>query len=83
MVVCMREEAKRFDSEAIVCEVAATMGATKPAQRMPSILLRMFNVVLVLSCSPLGSIAAHGSTTVAGAKVSSHKNLQRTVVMFS
>lgn len=73
--MCMREEGKRLGNEAIVREVAAaTMGATKP-QRMPSLLLRMFNVVLLLSCSPLGSITAHGAT-VAGAKVSLLDHLQ-------
>ncbi|CAM9913177.1 unnamed protein product, partial [Pylaiella littoralis] len=40
----------------------------KTAQRLPpsSLLLRLFNVLLVLSCSPVGSITAHGA--VAGAK---------------
>lgn len=43
----------------------------KPAHhRVPSsLLLRLFNVLLVLSCSPVGSITAHGA--VAGSKVRS------------
>lgn len=44
--------------------------AMRSGQRMmPSVLLRVFNVLLLLSCSRVGSITAHGAS-VAGAKVS-------------
>lgn len=51
-----------------------------PPQRIvpSSLLLRVFNVLLLLSCSPVGSITAHGA--VAGAKVRESGNAQRRVL---
>lgn len=44
------------------------MGRSAQRTTPSSVLLRVFNVLLLLSCSPVGSITAHGAA-VAGGKV--------------
>lgn len=66
--------ALRKDSGKATMHSGKTASASSSApchQRMilPSVLLRVFNVLLLLSCSPVGSISAHGAA-VTGAKVS-------------
>lgn len=61
---------------------SASVRAIKPGapQRIvpSSLWLRVFNVLLLLSCSPVGSITAHGA--VAGAKVRESEDAQSPVL---